>query len=90
MRALVGTHGLELVREERVEARHHLRRGQRVVARDGQLVGLGHDELQEHYGAHIVVPVSWFVRRDGTVHLKWMGTNTTEWFEKQVKALLEE
>jgi len=53
------------------------------------LVGLGHDELQEHYGAHIVVPVSWFVKRDGTVHLKSMGTNSTEWFEKQVKALLE-
>ncbi|HSG00457.1 MAG TPA: TlpA disulfide reductase family protein [Vicinamibacterales bacterium] len=52
------------------------------------LVGLGHDDLQEAYGAHIIVPVSWFVRRDGTVHLKWMGTNSTEWFEEQVKALL--
>ncbi len=54
------------------------------------LVGLGHDDLQEAYGAHFVVPVSWFVRRDGTVYLKAMGTNTTEWFEKQVMALLED
>ncbi len=52
------------------------------------LVGLGHDEMQELYGAHVVVPVSWFVRRDGTVHLKWMGTNSTAWFEEQVRALL--
>jgi peroxiredoxin len=53
------------------------------------LVGLGHDGLQEAYGAHIVVPVSWFVRADGTVHLKWMGTNSTEWFETQVRELLD-
>ncbi len=53
------------------------------------LVGLGHDELQEAYGAHIVVPVSWFVRPDGTVHLKWMGTQSAEWFEEQVTALFE-
>ena len=53
------------------------------------LVGLGHDELQELYGAHILVPISWFVRPDGTVHLKWMSTNTKEWFEEQIKALLE-
>jgi cytochrome c biogenesis protein CcmG/thiol:disulfide interchange protein DsbE len=54
------------------------------------LVGLGHDELQELYGAHIVVPVSWFIRADGTVHLKHMGTNSTDWFEKQIKAMLIE
>jgi cytochrome c biogenesis protein CcmG/thiol:disulfide interchange protein DsbE len=54
------------------------------------LVGLGHDELQELYGAHIVVPVSWFVKPDGTVHLKHLGTNSAEWFETQVKALLIE
>ena len=53
------------------------------------LVGLGHDDLQEQYGAHIVVPVSWFVRPDGTVYLKWLGTNSPDWFETQVKALLD-
>lgn len=50
------------------------------------LVGLGHDELQEHYGAY-VLPVSWFVRADGTVDYKHQGTESPEWFEERVKKL---
>jgi cytochrome c biogenesis protein CcmG/thiol:disulfide interchange protein DsbE len=53
------------------------------------LVGLGREDIAEAYGAHIVVPVSWFIRPDGTVYLKKMGTQTAEWFEEQVLAILE-
>jgi peroxiredoxin len=52
------------------------------------LIGLGHDELQELYGANVLVPVSWFVRPDGRVHLKSTGIHSKGWFEEQVKALL--
>ncbi|MDA1307100.1 MAG: TlpA disulfide reductase family protein [Acidobacteria bacterium] len=52
------------------------------------LVGLGHDELQEHYGAYSL-PVSWFVRADGTVDYKHTGTQTKEWFEERIKHLFE-
>jgi len=53
------------------------------------LVGLGREDIAEAYGAHIVVPVSWFIRPDGTVYYKHMGTQTPEWFEEQVLAILE-
>lgn len=52
------------------------------------LVGLGHDELQEHYGAY-QLPVSWFVRADGTVDYKHLGTESKEWFEDRVTKLFE-
>lgn len=50
------------------------------------LVGLGHDALQEHYGAYSL-PVSWFVRADGSVDYKHTGTQSKEWFEARVKKL---
>ena len=34
------------------------------------LVGLGKDELLEAYEAEMLIPVTWFIRRDGTVALK--------------------
>jgi len=52
------------------------------------LVGLGHDELLEAYEAVFAIPVSWFIRPDGTVFLKHPGPATKEFFEEQVKALL--
>lgn len=52
------------------------------------LVGLGHDALQEAYDAVLFIPVTWFIRPDGTVHLKHKGPATREWFGEQVKALL--
>lgn len=51
------------------------------------LVGLGHEDLMEAYGASYAIPVSWFIRADGTVSLKHMGPATKEWFEQQIKAL---
>lgn len=52
------------------------------------LVGLGHDELLEAYEAVFAIPVSWFIRADGSVFLKHPGPATKEWFETQVKALI--
>lgn len=51
------------------------------------LVGLGHDELIEAYEAEMMIPVTWFVKRDGTVALKHAGTQTKDWFERQMLAL---
>ena len=50
------------------------------------LVGLGHDELQEHYGAY-TLPVSWFIRADGSVDYKHTGTQSKDWFEERIKKL---
>lgn len=52
------------------------------------LLGLGQDTLLETYDAVFFIPVTWFVRPDGTVSLKHPGSATKEWFEEQVKALL--
>lgn len=52
------------------------------------LVGLGQDALQETYDAVISIPVTWFIRPDGTILRKHRGPATKEWFESQVKALL--
>jgi peroxiredoxin len=53
------------------------------------LVGLGHDELQEAYDAVIAVPVTWFIRADGTVQHAQKGPATREFFEAQAKALVQ-
>jgi thiol-disulfide isomerase/thioredoxin len=53
------------------------------------LVGLGRDDLLEAYAAGWFVPMSWFIRPDGSVYMKYPGTNTKEWFEEQVLALLD-
>jgi hypothetical protein len=51
------------------------------------LVGLGHDDLLLAYEADLVIPVSWFIRRDGTVFKKKVGSDSKEWFEAQIQAL---
>jgi thiol-disulfide isomerase/thioredoxin len=50
------------------------------------LLGASSDELIEAYGAEMI-PVSWFIRRDGTVQMKKVGSDSKAWFETQVKAL---
>ena len=51
------------------------------------LVGFGHDEMLEEFEATFAVPVSWFIRPDGTVYLKHEGIQTRQWFEQQALAL---
>ena len=51
------------------------------------LVGLGHDEMLETFDASMLIPVTWFIRKDGTVALKHAGTQTKDWFERQMTAL---
>ena len=52
------------------------------------LVGLGQDTFQETYDAVVLIPVTWFIRPDGTVLRKHQGPATKEWFEAQVKSML--
>ncbi len=52
------------------------------------LVGLGQDALLETYDAVFMIPITWFVKPDGTVHLKHPGSASREWFEEQIRALL--
>jgi thiol-disulfide isomerase/thioredoxin len=51
------------------------------------LVGLGHDQMLEVYEATFAIPVSWFIRADGTVAGKAAGIHSREWFEQQLKAI---
>ncbi len=51
------------------------------------LVGLGHDELLKAYDAVDLLPVTWFVKADGTIGGKGMGLHSRTWFDEQVKAL---
>jgi peroxiredoxin len=51
------------------------------------LVGSGHDDLLDEYEATFAVPITWFVRADGTVAAKHSGIATTAEFEKQIQTL---
>ena len=51
------------------------------------LVGLGHDDLLEAYGADLAVPISWFVRPCGIVTEKHPGMGSRDWFDQQAQAL---
>lgn len=53
------------------------------------LVGRGQDKLQETYDAMLMVPVTWFIRPDGTIHRKHQGPATHEWFEEQVREMID-
>jgi thiol-disulfide isomerase/thioredoxin len=54
------------------------------------LVGKGRDDVLEAYAAGFFLPTSWFIRRDGTVANKHAGSQTREWFEAQVGALVRD
>lgn len=47
------------------------------------------DDVMEAYRAIMAYPVSWFVKPDGSVYLKHLGSASPEWFEQQVMGLLE-
>jgi thiol-disulfide isomerase/thioredoxin len=53
-------------------------------------VGVGHDDMLQAYEATFAVPVSWFIRPDGTIAEKAIGIHPKEWFEEQIKALVSE
>lgn len=52
------------------------------------LVGKGQDALQETYDAVVAIPVTWFIRADGTIQSQHKGPATKEWFGAQVKTLV--
>jgi peroxiredoxin len=51
-------------------------------------VGAGQDEMLQAWEATSVVPVSWFIRPDGTVAQMAVGIHQQAWFDEQVRALL--
>ena len=51
------------------------------------LIGRDQDELLDTYEASLGVPISWFIRADGTIALKHAGYNTKDWFDRQIQAL---
>ena len=53
------------------------------------LVGLGHDDVMEAYGAQMLIPVTWFINADGTVSHSEAGIHPREWFDAQIRALFE-
>jgi len=52
------------------------------------LVGLGHDELMERYEAGFMIPITWYIKPDGTIHSKHPGSPPREFIEEQIRALL--
>jgi cytochrome c biogenesis protein CcmG/thiol:disulfide interchange protein DsbE len=51
------------------------------------LVGLGQDELLKAYDAVDLLPITWFVKPDGTLSGKGTGLHSQQWFDDQIKAL---
>ena len=54
------------------------------------LVGRDQNRLQEVYDSVLLIPVTWYIRPDGTVFLKHKGPASREWFEDQLKTMLSE
>ena len=52
------------------------------------LIGLDQPEVERAFGAMWAIPVTIFVKKDGTVCKTHRGTQTKEFFEQHVKALL--
>jgi thiol-disulfide isomerase/thioredoxin len=52
------------------------------------LIGLDQPEVEQAFGAMWAIPVTIFVKKDGTVCKTHRGTQTKEFFEQHVKALL--
>jgi thiol-disulfide isomerase/thioredoxin len=52
------------------------------------LMGLDQDKLLAAYEAEVTVPVTWFIKKDGTVYSRNIGINTRQYFESQIQAIL--
>jgi peroxiredoxin len=51
------------------------------------LVGLDRTDVAKAYDALVSIPVTWLVRRDGTVHAKVSGIHGKDWFDQQIQEL---
>jgi cytochrome c biogenesis protein CcmG/thiol:disulfide interchange protein DsbE len=51
------------------------------------LMGLDRDDLLDAFDAQYGVPITWFIRADGTVSNRKQGTESKAWFDAQIKAL---
>ena len=51
------------------------------------LVGRDRQDIAKAYDADQVIPVSWLIRRDGTVQTKVTGIHGRDWFEQQILAM---
>jgi cytochrome c biogenesis protein CcmG/thiol:disulfide interchange protein DsbE len=52
------------------------------------LMGLDQDKLLAAYEAEVTVPVTWFIKKDGTVLGRTVGINTRQYFESQIQAII--
>jgi peroxiredoxin len=52
------------------------------------LVGLDQPDVERAFGAMWAIPVTIFVKKDGTICERHQGTQTKEFFESRIKALL--
>ena len=51
------------------------------------LMGLDQEKMLTAYDAEVTVPVTWFIKKDGTVQGRTIGINTREFFENQIQRL---
>ncbi len=52
------------------------------------LVGADHEDLQQAYGPMVGIPTTMLIGRDATICTKYMGAQTFERFERDIKAVL--
>lgn len=52
------------------------------------LLGLDQEKMLATYEAEVTVPVTWFIKRDGTVLSRVIGINTKEYFASQIQAII--
>ena len=52
------------------------------------LMGLDQNKLLAAYEAEVTVPVTWFIKKDGTVLGRTIGINTRQYFESQIQAII--
>lgn len=51
------------------------------------LVGKDRPEVLKAFGAENVLPVSWLIKRDGSVHTKVEGIHGQDWFDQHIQEL---
>lgn len=51
------------------------------------LVGKDRQDVSKAFDAEMVLPVTWLIRADGTVHTKVVGIHGKDWFDSQIQQL---